>query len=296
MNVAVLSGKGGAGKTTVAVNLAWLMHWNYIDVDVEAPNGHIFLKPHINKRDTVNTLVPVVDEDKCKLCKSCVKACAFNALMISAGRLQVFQELCHGCGACVLSCTHDAITEVERPIGIFEHGQFNYEQNGSQGEFLSGLLNINEPMAGPVIHSVTQMISSDEINIIDCSPGASCNVVKALKIADFAVLVTEPTAFGLHDLDIAGALVKTMNIPSGVVINRSKPEYDHKIVNYIETQNLPLLGRVPYSRKAAELYSEGRLLVEDVKYHAIFGAIGRILSAHLNRTDKSLHKIRKDQL
>ncbi|WP_432665492.1 ATP-binding protein [Wukongibacter baidiensis] len=269
MRIAVLSGKGGTGKTTVATNLAKTLEYTYIDCDVEEPNGFIFLKPTILDSRDVSVLVPTVNYDRCSLCGECVRACQFNALANTGKEIVIFEKLCHSCGACNLICPEDAMEEVPRIIGKIDIGKHD------EIPCIRGVLNVGEPMSGPIISRVKK-IGSEDNAILDCSPGSSCNVVKAIKDTDYAILVTEPTKFGLHDLKIAVELVIKMGIPYGVIINRGD-EYCGLIEDYCEENNISLIGNIPFDRGIAELYSEGKLLVDDEGYKRVFTEIAQII-------------------
>ncbi|HMM01089.1 MAG TPA: ATP-binding protein [Bacilli bacterium] len=254
MKIAVLSGKGGTGKTTVAASLAVaLSNSQYIDCDVEEPNGALFLRPEINETIPVNVLVPKVDEEKCDGCGACAKACRFNALAVVKKKVLLFPEVCHHCGACAIACPQKAITEVQREIGVVEADK--------DGHFLQGRLNIGEPITIPIIQKLKQCMRKDAINILDCSPGASCTVVQTIDSCDYCILVTEPTPFGLHDLKIAVALVRKMNIPFGVVLNKAMDE-DQSIQTYCMQEKIPVLMEIPFLREIAENYSKGLLPVQ----------------------------------
>ncbi len=265
MQIAVLSGKGGTGKTTISTNLAKIMKYAYVDCDVEEPNGFIFLKPEITETKDVFIPVPSVKKEKCITCKACVDICEFNALANVGEEILLFEKLCHGCGACLLICPENAITEKERSIGKIKIGK------SEDIDFAMGILNPGEPMAGPIISELKKKID-EKMTLIDCAPGSSCNVVKALIDSDYALLVTEPTAFGLHDLKIAVELVRDMNIPFGVIINRSD-EYENMITDYCKKENIKIIGTIPFYKKAALLYSQGKLLIEDVEYEKLFQSI-----------------------
>lgn len=267
MKISILSGKGGTGKTTVATNLAKILKYRYVDCDVEEPNGFIFLKPQAIEAKDVEALVPVINYDRCVLCGKCVEACQFNALANTGKEIMIFEKLCHGCGACTLICPEEAIKEEGRVIGRIDIG------NANDIECIRGILNIGEPMSGPIISKLKRMID-DNNTIIDCSPGSSCNVVKAIQDSDFAVLVTEATEFGLHDLKIAVGLAIKMGIPFGVIINRAD-EYTYLIERYCNENNISILGSIPFDRKAAELYSEGNLLINNERYEKIFSEIAQ---------------------
>ncbi len=276
MNIAILSGKGGTGKTTVSTNLAVTMGCHYIDTDVEEPNGHIFLKPSSCQTAPVSVLVPQVDKEICTLCGKCAQVCQFNALAKTITGIMLFEDLCHGCGACSIACPVQAITEVEREVGVMMVGKL------SRQLFMNGTLNIKEPMAGPIISKLKALIPKEGDALIDCSPGTSCNVVKGLEGADYAVLVTEPTKFGLHDLKLAVKLVRDMDIRFGIVINRSD-ENSEMIRTYCSDEAITLLGEIPFSRKAAELYSVGRLLIEDESFKKVFDDIAAELNKQAGR-------------
>lgn len=262
MNIAILSGKGGTGKTTVSTNLALSLNASYIDCDVEEPNGFLFLKPDIDEEKNVLVDYPVIDDNKCTNCKECVRACRFNALSKVKDDIILFQKLCHGCGACQIVCKYDAITFDKREIGKVQSGK-------SRGIMCKrGILNISEPMAVPVIRELLNNLP-DGINIIDCPPGTSCNVVNALKYADAAVLVTEPSEFGLHDLKMAVELVKKYIIPFGIVINKDDGK-DNIVQKYCREENINLIGTIPYNKETAKLYSKGEILYDDINHKAIF--------------------------
>lgn len=267
MNIAVLSGKGGTGKTTVSTNLALSLEANYIDCDVEEPNGFLFLKPELNKIEKVMVEYPIIDKTTCVACGACVNACQFNALAKVNNEILLFEKLCHGCGACEIACNHNAITYNKRQTGKIESGKVR------NIECSRGVLNINEPMAVPIIRQLLKNISGG-VNLIDCPPGTSCNVVNALKYANGAILVTEPSEFGLHDLKMAVELVKIYNIPFGIVINKDD-EKDNIIKRYCREEKVNLIGTIPYSRNTAVLYSKGEVLYDDLYHITLFDEISK---------------------
>ena len=251
MIVTVASGKGGTGKTTVAVNLALsLKNVQLLDCDVEEPNSHILLHPKIDETKPVCTKVPVISEELCVYCGKCSKFCVYNALFVAPKTVMVFPELCHSCGGCTLVCPKDAITEKERQIGVIKKG----ETKGV--EIIYGELNVGEAMGVPLIKAVKNQIKTDKNVVIDAPPGTACSLVASVHKTDYCILVTEPTPFGLHDLKITVQVLRDLGIPMGVVINRAGIG-DRKVYDYCETENIPLLLEIPFSKKIAELYSRG---------------------------------------
>ena len=258
MKISVASGKGGTGKTTIATNLALtLQDVQYIDCDVEEPNGHLFLNPSFYERISVGIPVPEVDNSKCNYCDLCAKACEYHAIIVIKDRVLTFPELCHGCGACSYICPEKAINEVEREIGIIERGA------AGDIEFVHARLNIGEPMAPPLIRKEKKLINDHKIVIIDSSPGTSCPVVESVKGSDFCVLVTEPTPFGLNDLKLAVEMVRVLKVPLGVVINLADIG-TREVWTYCEKETIPILMEIPFDRKIAELYSEGIPLTKEL--------------------------------
>jgi len=271
MILSVASGKGGTGKTTIAVNLALtLKNVQFLDCDVEEPNAHIFLKPRINGGKKAFIPVPEVDEAKCTYCGKCREVCAYHAIAVlpgsdgKKGGVLIFPHLCHGCGACSVLCPEKAIKEVNREIGVIETGE-------AQGiQFIHGKLNIGEAMSPPLIRQVKGYINPTRTVIIDAPPGTSCPVITAVKGSDFCVLVTEPTPFGLNDLILAVEVLRKIKIPFGVVINRSDIG-DGKVEDYCGNENIPILMKIPFSREIAVSYSEGVPIVEkDASYQDKF--------------------------
>lgn len=272
MKIAVLSGKGGTGKTTFSTNYARLNGYAYADCDVEEPNGFLFLKPESVRHEPALLPKPVVDESLCIGCGRCAETCQFNALAVTGGQVMVFEKLCHGCGACVLACPAKAISEKDRLLGEISIG-FVDGQTAVMGK-----LNVGEPLAVPVIRRVKEKIESDIGDgrdvVVDCSPGVSCTVVEAIEDCDFGVLVTEPTAFGLHDLQKAVELMRVYEMPHGILVNRWSE--DNPIIEaYAKREGIPVLGRIPFDRKIAEICSEGGLLVGNQPYRGVFEEISR---------------------
>ena len=255
MRIAVLSGKGGTGKTTISTSLAAsLGECQYIDCDVEEPNGAIFLKPNLKKKLPVKVLVPQVEESKCDGCGLCGEVCQFNAIAVIKDQVLIFPEICHHCGACVLVCPQKAIIETERIIGVVETNE--------QASFMQGKLNIGEPVGIPIIRELKERIRKGVPVIIDCPPGASCAVVQSIEDCDYCILVTEPTPFGLHDLKIGVQVVSKMRIPFGVVINKAIDEKT-SVHEFCWENQIEILMKIPFSQEIAEGYSRGVLPIQE---------------------------------
>ena len=259
MIISIASGKGGTGKTTVATNLAVSIGSDVqlLDCDVEEPNAHLFINPVIEGEKTVYTPVPEINEEKCTFCKKCAEICRFKAIVVIKETVLTFPELCHSCGGCVEVCPENAVTETGRELGTIEMGHRN------NLAFVHGRLRVGEAMSPPLIREVRSYTRSDKLTIIDAPPGTSCPVIAAMKGADFVLMVTEPTPFGLHDLKLAVEAVKLLGIPKGLVINRSDIG-DSGVKIYAEQENLPILMEIPFDRRIAEVYSKGMLVVEEM--------------------------------
>lgn len=259
MIVSVASGKGGTGKTLVATNLALSLGENvqFLDCDVEEPNAHIFLKPEIENRKLVYIPIPRIDQSKCNFCGKCAQVCAYNAIAVlkNKSKVLVFSHLCHGCGGCTLLCPQKAISETGKEIGMIETGKVGHIQ------FIDGRLNIGEAMPVPVIKAVKGYVNPDSTTIVDCPPGTSCPVIESVRGSNFCVLVTEPTPFGLNDLILAVDVLKKLDIPHGVIINRFDMG-DDKVELYCKENKIPILMRIPFDMEIAFLYSKGTPILE----------------------------------
>jgi len=271
MILAVASGKGGTGKTTVAVNLALAVSSQetqqsdakviFLDCDVEEPNAALFLRPTIEHRQEVGLLIPEIDLERCTYCGRCAEVCQYNAIAVVQSKVLVFPELCHGCGSCSLNCPQGAISERLRPSGVIERGLAKGTIN-----FAQGILNVGEALAVPVIRQLKQSaIPPDpdgDLVILDAPPGSSCPVVETMRGADLVLMVTEPTPFGLHDLQLAVEVARAeLHLPVAVVINRDGIG-DDGVDKYCQTEGLPVLMRIPMDRRIAEAYAEGQPMVE----------------------------------
>jgi MinD superfamily P-loop ATPase len=258
MIISVASGKGGTGKTTISVNMALVLGAGVelLDCDVEEPNAHLFLKPIIERSERVEVPVPLVDLDKCTFCRKCSDICRFNALAVVKKKVLVFQELCHSCGGCMAVCPEGAISETGRELGTLNFGA------RADIRFINGQLRVGEAMSPPLIKRVRSAANPQRITIIDAPPGTSCPVIAAMNGADFILMVTEPTPFGLHDLKLAVEAVRMLDIPCGLVVNRADIG-DRKVFDYAESEKLPVLLTIPFDRRIAEAYSRGNNIVEE---------------------------------
>jgi len=257
MMVAVASGKGGTGKTMVATNLALTVpDAQYIDCDVEEPDGHIFLCPETRERRTITVPMPQIHEEACTLCGDCTEACVFNALALSGKRVLVFSDLCHGCGVCSYVCPEEsAISETERRVGDVAIG-LAPKGDGTGVAFAQGTLDVGQPTAVPVIRAVKQVVDSGRTVILDAPPGTACPMVECIRNTDYCLLVTEPTPLGLSDLRLAVEVARQLEIPCGVVINRCDIG-NREVAGYCREEAIPILMEIPFSRDLAIAYSRG---------------------------------------
>jgi MinD superfamily P-loop ATPase len=258
VKIAVASGKGGTGKTSVAVNIAIsLGKLQILDCDVEEPNVHILLRPTVGKPLPVELLVPKIQEEKCDYCGECARFCQFNALFVAGETAMVFPELCHSCGGCSIVCPRNAIVEEPRQIGRVVKG------SAGDIDLVYGEINVGEALAVPIIAAVKDHINEKGTVILDSAPGSACPLVETVHGVDFCLLVTEPTPFGLHDLKVAVEVVQILGIPMGVVVNFAGIG-DRDVYDFCEEQGIPILMEIPFDRRIAELYSKGVPFVEEM--------------------------------
>ncbi len=257
MKLAIASGKGGTGKTTLAVALAQacLGPVHLLDCDVEEPNTHLFLTPHFGKKQAVTVAVPQINESLCNHCGQCADFCQFNAIVALPKQTMIFSELCHSCGGCVQICPTSALTETDKKVGTIERGQCDHIT------LVKGTMDVGQAMSPPVIRAVKKQFDPNYLTIVDCPPGTSCPMITAVRDADFVLLVTEPTPFGLHDLTLAVETLRQLKLPFGVVLNRSDIG-DQGVVNYCRQEPIPIMLQIPDDRKVAVAYSRGKGLLD----------------------------------
>ena len=282
MKIAIASGKGGTGKTTTAVNLAYVASQEgydiaYADADVEEPNGHIFLKPKITDSEAVNLLIPEVDMGKCIGCGKCAEICQYGAITYVGDNVQIFPQLCHGCGGCYLVCPTGAIKEIPKNVGVIEWGQTHLSAGRSTFPFYQGRLNIGEVTTTRVIEQLLKKTSNlSRLLFVDAAPGTSCPVVKVTMDADLILLVTEPTPFGMSDLHLAVEVIRKLRKPMAVFINRSDIGNLSELERYLKTQRIPIYGRLSHSEEIAKLYSGGLLIAEHLDW--VYSAFHELLA------------------
>jgi MinD superfamily P-loop ATPase len=264
MIVAIASGKGGTGKTTVAASLAyvWDRPVQAVDLDVEEPNLHLFLRPDIAGQETADMFVPVPNQDLCNACRACAEICQFKAITVLGEYVMAFPEMCHGCEGCLMVCPTGAITEGSRELGEILWG------SAGDIRFLMGRLRIGEAMSPPLMHHVLKHRDHDRDTIIDAPPGTSCPAINAVLKADIIVLVSEPTPFGFHDLKLAREAFQPLNKPMGVVVNRAGLG-DDSLYTYCRATGLPILMEIPFDRDIARAYSEGLVIAESVDTYRV---------------------------
>jgi MinD superfamily P-loop ATPase len=274
--IAVASGKGGTGKTTVAVALALALgkrghSLQLIDCDVEEPNADLLVKPLMTGEEPVEIRIPEVDAAKCTGCGRCREVCEYNAVAVVKATALIFESLCHGCGGCTLACPEGAISEKKKKIGTVGAGR----KDGIL--FFKGTLNVGEPMATPVVRAVKSRARDDLLTILDAPPGTACPVIETVKDCDYCVLVTEPTPFGLYDLDLMLRVVRELAVPAGIVINKDD-DWSANIEAFAGREDVPILMKIPFSREIAGLYSKGIPLNQadpawDEEFHRLYGKL-----------------------
>ena len=269
LKIAVLSGKGGTGKTLVSVNLAAAAEKAaYIDCDVEEPNGHLFFKPGNVEEEEVTVDIPVVDENLCTGCRKCVDFCNFNALAFLKNRPVLFPEICHSCGGCSLICPVKAISEEKKAIGSVQKGV-----SGSVS-VSTGILNPGEASGIPLIKKLlSDGAEKAPLTVVDCPPGSACIVMESIRDADYCILVAEPTLFGVHNLSMVYDLVTLFNKPHGVVLNKCL-EGENPAETFCIDRNIPIIGRIPFDRELGTLNSNGEIAVQkSEKYKGLFSSL-----------------------
>jgi len=267
MKIAVLSGKGGTGKTLVSVNLAAAAEESvYLDCDVEEPNGHLFFKPGNFYEEEISIKIPAADEKLCSGCRTCVNFCKFNALAFIKDRLIVFDEVCHSCGGCILFCPERALNEKEKTIGKIQKGI------SGQVTVNTGILNTGEASGIPIIKKLLDenRTNKEIISFIDCPPGSACIVMESIKDADYCILIAEPTLFGVHNLNMVYELVKLFHKPYGVVLNKCQ-DGENPAERFCNEKGIRILGRIPFDNELGTLNSNAKIAVrENEKYRTVF--------------------------
>ena len=268
MKIAVLSGKGGTGKTFISVNLTYVAeNSNYIDCDVEEPNGHLYFKPEIVKREKVYAKIPMVDKDRCSGCRRCVEFCKFNALAYIKDNVFVFEDICHSCGGCMLLCPENAITESDKDIGEISEGVFN------NSAIYTGILNTGEETGVSIIKKLLNNIGDEHYTFIDCPPGSSCSVMESVKNADYCILVAEPTLFGVHNFNMVYKLVKLFDIPFGAVLNKCLAG-ENPAEKFCIENNIKILCKIPFENELGKLNSNAEIASQiKEKYHSLFSSL-----------------------
>ena len=270
MRIAVLSGKGGTGKTLVSMNLAAIAKTStYIDCDVEEPNGHLFFKPEEVQEEEISVKVPKVNSELCNGCRKCVDFCKFNALAYIKNKLIVFDEVCHSCGGCIMLCPEKALTEKEKIIGKVQKG------TSDEVTIYTGILNTGEASGIPIIKKLLTEESpeTNKQTFIDCPPGSACIVMESIKDADYCILVAEPTLFGVHNLNMVYELVKLFNKPFGVVLNKCLEE-ENPAEKFCLEKNIKILGRIPFDTNLGTLNSNAEIAVsKNEKYQNMFSSL-----------------------
>lgn len=278
MKIAVLSGKGGTGKTFISVNLTFAAgNSNYIDCDVEEPNGHLYFKPEILKKEKIYVKIPQVDKEKCNGCRKCVEFCKFNALAYIKDNVFVFEDICHSCGGCSLLCPEKAISEKDKEIGEVHEGLFK------DSNIYTGILNTGEETGVSIIKKLLTNAYNKPYTFIDCPPGSSCSVMESIKDADYCILVAEPTLFGVHNFDMVYNLVKIFDKPFGAVLNKCL-DGENPAEEYCKKNNIKILCKIPFEHELGKINSNAEIASEkNEKYHSLFSSL---LKSVLEEADK----------
>lgn len=269
LKIAVLSGKGGTGKTLVSVNLAYTAKKAlYLDCDVEEPNGHLFFKPDNLTKEDVSVKIPYVNDYLCNGCKKCVDFCKFNALAYINNKVKVFSEVCHSCGGCMEICPESAISEINKSIGKIEKG------NLEDVTVVSGILNTGEASGVPIIKAmIDDKNINEQVTIVDCPPGSACIVMESIKDADYCLLVAEPTLFGSHNLKMVYDLVRLFKKPFGVVLNKAQDGFNPS-KEFCENNKIKILSEIPFDAELGKLNSDGKIVSkENRRYHDLFAKL-----------------------
>ena len=275
MKIAVLSGKGGTGKTLISVNLAAASNESvYIDCDVEEPNGHLFFKPQNVRNKNITVKIPIADKNLCNGCRKCVEFCMFNALAYINKELIVFDEVCHSCGGCSVICPEKAISEREKIIGEVQTGI------SDNVTVITGILNTGEASGVPIIKDLlnNEEVGKKEFTFIDCPPGSACVVMESIKDADYCILVAEPTLFGVHNFNLVYELVKLFNKPYGAILNKCL-DGENPAEKFCVDKNIKILGKIPFDNELGKINSNAQILVrENEKYKQIFSSLLKIVA------------------
>lgn len=268
MKIAVLSGKGGTGKTFISVNLTYVAdNSNYIDCDVEEPNGYLFFKPKIIHKEKVYVKIPKVDIKRCNGCRECINFCKFNALAYIKDKVFVFKEICHSCGGCMLLCPEKAISEKDKEIGEIFEGVFN------NSNIYTGILNTGEETGVSIIKKLLNNTNNKSYTFIDCPPGSSCSVMESIKDADYCILVAEPTLFGVHNFNMVYNLIKIFNKPFGAVLNKCL-DGENPAEKYCMENNIKVLCKIPFENELGKLNSNAEIASQkNEKYHSLFSSL-----------------------
>lgn len=284
MKIAVASGKGGTGKTFLSTNLFWAAQKSgitttLVDCDAEEPNDCEFIPGYILNTQVVSQKIPVIDPDKCTFCGKCFDYCNYNAIVFlpQNNYIQVIEDLCHGCGACSVACNFKAISEKEKPIGTVKQLYVNIYADLIEAETIPG---VHSPV--PVIKKAIQYADHNHLIILDSPPGISCPFIATVEKADYVVLVTEPTPFGLNDLKLSAETLQKIGKPFGVVVNRAGLG-NNSVFNWLKEKRIPLLMEIPFNKEIAKIYSEGNLLVEtNPRYYERFLRLLRTIYEKIN--------------